>query len=216
MKKIMSMLTIIAILGISTATFAGESGSLGKRYYSPALLLHEVADSEDDAFSIGIDGNFPIHENIDLSVQGEFAFFDGKILGTDTKIDQQTIGSSLKYHFPTDTIITPYVGAGIGIVFINTTETYFEEGNPSVFKESFSTTDFIYHGNIGVEIEPANKTLISLDYILNVIESTSFSSISTDVSYWFTPKFSVSLDARYDFDGDSGVNAYGISANFLF
>ena len=84
-------------------------------------------DSNTKALSIS--GNFPIYKNLDISISGEHSWREDDIWGSTLKVKAQKIMSNIVYHFSTDSLFTPYIGAGIGLAFYEVDYSYYWGSN---------------------------------------------------------------------------------------
>ena len=204
MKNLFTILTLLFILCSTSTNYAGDSSLLGKKHFSTNFSLANSDGVDNNTNIFSIQGNFPIQKNIDISLAGSYSWYEDEILGFDLKANTNTIISNIIYHFSTESILTPYVGAGIGYISIDV----------EVGSSSDSESRFLYDGLVGIQIEPSNKSFVNLSYTVMVIDGDSSGSISSDLGYWFTDKFALDLGLGYNADNET--TNYGISGNFLF
>lgn len=204
MRKISGLLAILVILGSSTSIFSGESGLLGKRYASAGFSVASVDGYDADTNSLNGAINVPVDKNADILVSGGYSWYEQGNL----KLKSKTIMSTLLYRFHTPSMVTPYIGAGVGMVFTKAEVNFFGGSLTS------SDSNFLYSGLIGVQLEPFEKTRIDLGYSVVVVDARSSSSISSEFGYWFTPMFS--LDFGLGYNSEDEITVYGVSGNFLF
>ncbi|HEY4165155.1 MAG TPA: OmpA family protein [Reyranella sp.] len=110
-------------------------------------------------------------------------------------VNQTTVMANAYYDFWADQAFTPYIGAGVGVAFVNVT------GNSS---STLGAAPFIINGNTNVN---SNSTQFAYQYMMGV-------------GYKISPNIRVNLEGRYfgttqpSFQGNGSLSAGGVSLPF--
>ena len=215
MKKIFGLLTLVVVLGSAVPTFAGDSGLLGKRYFSTGYVLGIVDRADRSTNTVSIGGNFPVNDNVDLLISGSCSWYEETLysfgfkgnnfyfFSEDVKINVKTLMADIIYHFSKNSFFTPYIGVGLGFVIFDV------DGDGDWGSDVMHS----FEGLGGVQFEVSKKAVLDFVGGVAVIDSSSSGIISSEFGYWFTKEFFLGVGVGYNFNDD--ITACGISGNFL-
>ena len=159
----------------------------------------------DDGFALSSYIGFRKTENIRFESELAFRRNDGEALAFNG-IDRPFAGSGTEsysllanvyYDIPTQTSITPYVGVGAGIGFIENDFVY----GPAVFQDD--DTSFVYQGIVGASVPVTDKIDLFLDGRYLAATGVDFTrtspadnGVSLESEY---DNFTISAGYRYNF-----------------
>lgn len=173
MKK--AIVILFCMMLVPGAAFAGDFGV----YLEPKLFYGYTvmdtmkgagvkSDDSDSVFGAGlaVGYNFAKHFQMPLRGEVEFSYFseaEGSFSKaghtTKQKMDIGTIFANAYFDFENSSRFTPYVGAGIGLAFIDS------EGRVDGYKtDSKDTTNFAFNLGAGIGLELTEEIDLSLGY----------------------------------------------------
>lgn len=212
---------LAAIAGTSHADIDTGSSLLGKNYIGGAFSITKFGDDIlDDVFGESYDftirGNINIAPNLDLHLAFSYAWADGDesayIHPYYVKLDYELTGYSgaanLVYFFDADDVVTPYVGAGVGVakqeVEVKASILGYSES------EDEDDTNFGFTLCAGIDIEPVDKMLIRTGLDFLHIDSENYVTLGLSLGYWFSEQALGSIGCAYEFDQEDTTATIGL------
>jgi opacity protein-like surface antigen len=170
MKRIIGLLTLAAMLVTPSLAFASGQGNV---YVAPKLIWGitqmqgiQGSDGGDkwnktgNAFggALAVGYNFaPIRAELEFAA---FTEADGKIDSDKFKVQANTLFVNAYYDFATGTQFTPYVGAGLGLAFLNSKWRSSDDDSLG----SKMRTNFAWNVGAGVAYEIVQNVSLDLGY----------------------------------------------------
>lgn len=120
------------------------------------------------ALAVGYDFNdifsIPLRAELEWNMQSQSkdTLSSGTVSDLMTNIGTQNLFANIYYDFHNFTPLTPYVGGGIGLSFIN-----FEANQGSTSFKDNTTSNFAWHADIGVALSILPSIALDLSYRYN-------------------------------------------------
>lgn len=187
----MAVLALVAMLAVGSAYAADKGGFYvgvkgGYEYKDkPSSGVSATSQnatnekwSDKNGYTIGgaVGYNFagsglPVRAEAEYLYHNQFKYFSKNGTGATStgeftsKIDIHTVFANFYYDFKTDTAFTPYVGAGLGVAFVNQkVSSTFAGWTPSAHDGDYDATNFAWNVGAGVGYSLTDNIIVDLGY----------------------------------------------------